>query len=140
MPRSNKVFFHGSIHFVSISVEEGFMFPPNPLIKELLKKCIAQAQHLYPIQICALLVESTHIHLLVRVIDPQDAVNFFGRFKTESAHAVNRLLGRKKRTVWCEGYDSPLVDDIETIKDKICLLYTSPSPRDLARSRMPSSA
>ena len=24
--------------------------------------------------------------------------------------------------------------------DKSCLLYTSPSPRDLARSRMPSSA
>ena len=24
--------------------------------------------------------------------------------------------------------------------DKVCLLYTSPSPRDLARSRMPSSA
>ena len=26
------------------------------------------------------------------------------------------------------------------IKDKICLLYTSPSPRDLSTSRMPSSA
>ena len=26
------------------------------------------------------------------------------------------------------------------IKDKICLLYTSPSPRDRTRSRMPSSA
>ena len=25
-------------------------------------------------------------------------------------------------------------------KDKICLLYTSPSPRDRTRSRMPSSA
>ena len=25
-------------------------------------------------------------------------------------------------------------------KDKICLLYTSPSPRDYAASRMPSSA
>ena len=25
-------------------------------------------------------------------------------------------------------------------KDNICLLYTSPSPRDLYRSRMPSSA
>ena len=127
MPRSNKIFFHGSIHFVSISVEEGFMFPPNPLIEELLKKCIAQAQQLHPIHICALLVESTHIHLLIRVIDPQDAVNFFGRFKTESAHAVNRLLGRKKRTVWCEGYDSPLVDDIETIKDKIAYIYENPS-------------
>ena len=38
-------------------------------------------------------------------------------------------------------------DDIEetkefeiTIKSKLCLLYTSPSPRDRTRSRMPSSA
>ena len=28
----------------------------------------------------------------------------------------------------------------EMPKDKSCLLYTSPSPRDLAQSRMPSSA
>ena len=27
-----------------------------------------------------------------------------------------------------------------TNKDKCCLLYTSPSPRDMRRSRMPSSA
>ena len=30
--------------------------------------------------------------------------------------------------------------DWKTQLDKICLLYTSPSPRDLYRSRMPSSA
>ena len=28
----------------------------------------------------------------------------------------------------------------EAEKDKACLLYTSPSPRDLSTSRMPSSA
>ena len=28
----------------------------------------------------------------------------------------------------------------DTDKDKICLLYTSPSPRDRQKSRMPSSA
>ena len=31
-------------------------------------------------------------------------------------------------------------DRFIVIKNKTCLLYTSPSPRDLARSRMPSSA
>ena len=30
--------------------------------------------------------------------------------------------------------------DLEYIRVKICLLYTSPSPRDSALSRMPSSA
>ena len=29
---------------------------------------------------------------------------------------------------------------IEVVTDKSCLLYTSPSPRDLRKSRIPSSA
>ena len=33
----------------------------------------------------------------------------------------------------------PLIN-LEIIKDKVCLLYTSPSPRDGLLSRMPSSA
>ena len=31
-------------------------------------------------------------------------------------------------------------EDINEIQNKTCLLYTSPSPRDLSTSRMPSSA
>ena len=34
--------------------------------------------------------------------------------------------------------DEPDLD--EHVKSKLCLLYTSPSPRDYAASRMPSSA
>ena len=34
------------------------------------------------------------------------------------------------------GLKCHLIDNL----DKICLLYTSPSPRDMRRSRMPSSA
>jgi len=30
--------------------------------------------------------------------------------------------------------------DNETVQNTLCLLYTSPSPRDRTRSRMPSSA
>ena len=33
-----------------------------------------------------------------------------------------------------------LLERCHSYKDKICLLYTSPSPRDLSTSRMPSSA
>ena len=33
-----------------------------------------------------------------------------------------------------------LDDAIDTLEVEICLLYTSPSPRDLSTSRMPSSA
>ena len=31
-------------------------------------------------------------------------------------------------------------DDFDSVMNKACLLYTSPSPRDRTRSRMPSSA
>ena len=35
---------------------------------------------------------------------------------------------------------SPQEDRAEAAESKACLLYTSPSPRDYAASRMPSSA
>ena len=38
-----------------------------------------------------------------------------------------------------EAKDQIFTTDIEAL-DKACLLYTSPSPRDRTRSRMPSSA
>ena len=48
--------------------------------------------------------------------------------------AISKLLCKNGSDVkiWCH---SP-----ETAKDINCLLYTSPSPRDLSTSRMPSSA
>jgi len=35
---------------------------------------------------------------------------------------------------------APYPETAETVYDYLCLLYTSPSPRDRTRSRMPSSA
>ena len=37
-------------------------------------------------------------------------------------------------------FGMPVLKSINQYATKTCLLYTSPSPRDLARSRMPSSA
>jgi REP element-mobilizing transposase RayT len=127
MPSPAKIFLPGSLHFVTTSVEEGFMFPPNPYIEELIKKCLSQAQAAHPVRISHFLLNTTHMHMMLSVIDPQDAADFMERFKTESAHAINRLLGRKKRTVWCEGYDSPLIKDLETAKSKIAYIYGNAS-------------
>ena len=38
------------------------------------------------------------------------------------------------------GASRPIIRGLEGARVKICLLYTSPSPRDRTRSRMPSSA
>ena len=61
---------------------------------------------------------------------------------TKSANKHNRIFGTSAPL------DSKLVDMIESeeidpkgdAKVRTCLLYTSPSPRDLSTSRMPSSA
>ena len=41
---------------------------------------------------------------------------------------------------WIKDHDGNQVPDDAVDHEKVCLLYTSPSPRDLSTSRMPSSA
>ena len=47
---------------------------------------------------------------------------------------------QSKRLVKATGLTAPQLVVIDTLHKQGCLLYTSPSPRDLSTSRMPSSA
>ena len=71
----------------------------------------------------------------------------------ESFHWARRFLGNKmghdaaRLYSFCRVLDDMADGDIENgpehlsiIQSKLCLLYTSPSPRDIVGSRMPSSA
>ena len=51
-------------------------------------------------------------------------------FEQEKEHVLSKLLGE---------YDAVFTSPLQRCS-KFCLLYTSPSPRDLSTSRMPSSA
>ena len=66
---------------------------------------------------------------------------------------INKLLGRetasantaRERLQLVLAHDrvdmsSLTTDLLDKMRKEICLLYTSPSPRDLSTSRMPSSA
>ena len=57
---------------------------------------------------------------------------------------LDEIIGRLESVAVhspCDADDSlPSVDVIRAAQRKACLLYTSPSPRDLSTSRMPSSA
>ena len=52
----------------------------------------------------------------------------------------DQSMSMTTRDVGIDGNDQVLQTRAETIKPLICLLYTSPSPRDQRGSRMPSSA
>ena len=56
---------------------------------------------------------------------------------------LSRIKNSKKRPLAINATDTELIDLIKkrsNIYSKACLLYTSPSPRDVEESRMPSSA
>lgn len=100
---------HKSVLFCTFSLEEKLLLLANALCQALVKSCLARACKLYPVRICHMIVEATHIHLVLVVTDPDHVQAFFRHFKTESAHMIDALLRRAKRTLWCEGYDSPIV-------------------------------
>ncbi len=79
----------------------------------LIRSALARAQRLYPVRIICFVVQANHVHLLVRVTDPEHVSSFIGYFKAESAHYLNRLLNRRQRTIWAERFDSPAVLDVE---------------------------
>jgi len=77
---------------------------------------------------------ANHMHLHLVVQDPEDFVAFVGYLKRESAHAINRLLGRKKHTVWCDRYDDPKILDPEKAMQRIVYLYTNPQNANLVET------
>ena len=83
---------------------------------------------------------------LWRSVPDQDALALlpeaerFGS-ETDARQVFDRLAGTWTYWGWKGGYFSS-EEDAQTFYDELryCLLYTSPSPRDRQRSRMPSSA
>ena len=59
--------------------------------------------------------------------------------ETALRSTVERMLSREGKPI---KYLGIILTDHGTVRElnKVCLLYTSPSPRDRTRSRMPSSA
>jgi len=88
----------------------------------------------HPITISHYIVNGTHIHMIVRVWNPEDIPGFMERFKTESAHYINRVLGRTKHTIWCSSYDSPRLLNLDDVIDKIVYTYTNPVKDGLIHS------
>ncbi len=134
MSKGMKYHPNKSVLFCTFSLEEGLLLLANSLCKSIVKSCLARAQTLHPVQICHLLVEASHVHMVIVVVNPDDVHGFIRCFKTESAHMINGLLGREKRTVWCEGYDSPVVLTPVRALVAIAYLYSNPAKDNLESS------
>jgi len=125
---------HGSVLFLTFSIEEGLLLLSNPLCEAILKSCLARAQFNHPVTICHFIVNATHVHMIIVVENPDDVAGFMRCFKTESAHMLNGILGREKRTVWCEGYDSPIVLTPVRALIAIAYIYANPAKDNLVDS------
>ena len=60
------------------------------------------------------------------------------KWRLKNINIVSKLLDENKKEIIKSLFVDLGKSDIEGLSD--CLLYTSPSPRDLSTSRMPSSA
>ena len=63
--------------------------------------------------------------------------------KTTTIEKISKILkanGNKVMLAASDTFRAAAIEQLENWANKVCLLYTSPSPRDATLSRMPSSA
>ena len=86
---------------------------------------------------------SLHTQATLSINDSNSKLNFYPESNEINANSENILtieisMDKGWHTYWINPGDSG--DPAEFQWELPCLLYTSPSPRDLSTSRMPSSA
>ena len=131
MSRNLKYHPNGKVLYVTSSIEVGLLFLCNPLCTAILKSCLSAALAKYRVRLCHFIIEPNHFHMIIVVENPEDVPEFYKYFKAETAHRINRVLGRRKRTVWCEGYDSPIVLTPLRALVAISYLYANPAKDNL---------
>lgn len=117
-----------------LSLEQGLLLPANRLGKFIIESAMSRAQELHPIKLSDYVVEGSHIHFAMFVEDPSTLTGFVERFKTESAHYINAMLGRRKRTVWCEGFSKTPILTLSRMIEKLVYIYTNPAKDALVDS------
>jgi REP element-mobilizing transposase RayT len=126
MPQNHKVFFHRYPIEITTSVRRGLPFVATQNLELIIKGVLAAAQTKYPVIVCGYVVMQNHIHLILVVQDPEDVPRFMDYFKTETAHIINRLLGRTGQSFWCKGYDSPVILTPTKVLERMKYVYLNP--------------
>jgi len=127
MPENPKLFMNNLPVEICTSVRNGLPFVATAYMELILKGILASAQTMYPVTICHLVIMANHLHLLLIVQNPNDVPRFMNYFKTESAIALNKLLGTSGQSFWCKGYDSPTILSAEKFLERMLYLYLNPA-------------
>ena len=131
MPENRKYFPHNAAVFCTARTEVGLPFVASILMNLILWGIIARAKEQFAVKVCHFIFMANHFHMLLVVDNPEDLSRFIGYVKAESAHAVNRLLGRRQRTIWKDGYDSPILLSAHDAIKCIRYIYANPSKANL---------
>ena len=83
-------------------------------------------------------VEGRILYVSPSDLDASDAMSNQGNSQTAPFKTVQRALIEAARFSYIQGNNNDITEKTTILL--ICLLYTSPSPRDRYGSRMPSSA
>ena len=126
MPRNRKLFINKTVLFITTRTLEGLPFIPSPVWNTTLWSILAKAQQTHPVKVCHFVFMANHLHMLVVVEDPENIPKFMAWVKRESAYAVNAMAGIKKRNVWEEGYDSPVLGTPDDVIERIAYIYLNP--------------
>lgn len=121
------MFHNGEAYLVSSRTEEGLPFVPTTFMNLMILGVLAKAQALYPVTIVGFLFMSNHFHMILIAKNPEHCSAFVGYLKQEIAHALNRMLGRRQRTIWKAEYDSPELLDGARFIQELSYLYANPS-------------
>jgi len=124
----------GTVIEVTFRTEEGLPFVANALIRHVIESILAAAQARYGQVICDFIVMGNHIHMILYVRDASSVVGFIEYVKRETAIAVNKLLGRRQKTVWTDGYNPAVILDVQKLIERKVYMYLNPQRADLVET------
>lgn len=131
MPENRKYFAHKQVLLVGARTEEGLPLVSSLVLNLIIWGILARARSMYQVRVCHFIFMFNHFHMMLVVDNPEDVSNFVGYVKGEIAHAVNQLLGRRRKTLWAEGYDSPVILTARDVLRYIGYIYVNPAKANL---------
>ena len=134
MSHKRKLYIKDTVFLLSSRVEENLPFAMNEVINTGLWGILARAKHLYDVSICHFVFMANHFHILAVARNEEDIPRFVKQIKQESAAMINRFCGVRQKTVWCDGFDDPVILTADKVIKYIEYIYLNPANAHLVKS------